>query len=183
MAKITLGSLGIKKLNSSVIEIDYEGAPVEVMTYIPVPVKFAIINDAISLSYINGIFNPLAIEAVFHALLVDQLTNIAYTKVQQEHLIDTYDLLNESGLLQKICDALGDTYDEIVEDLMLILDKVENKQKTVAEQLTDLIKSISEGIGSLGSLDAENLELIKNVISKLESVPSTPLDEDTLDNN
>ena len=78
--KLTLAGLGLKKLNVDTIEVDFNGAIIEVNTYIPTTLKFAIINDTIGLSMIGGIFNPIAIEAVFHALLVQQVTNINYSK-------------------------------------------------------------------------------------------------------
>lgn len=169
--KITLSGLGLKKLNVDTIEVDFNGAIIEVNTYIPTTLKFAIINDTIGLSMIGGIFNPIAIEAVFHALLVQQVTNINYSKGQNEHLIETYDIINESGLVKVVCDALGDAYDEIVEDLMLVLEKVENKQKTFAEQLSDLVNSFSEAINELSNLDEDNVKLIQDITSKMEVAP------------
>lgn len=166
--KTTLIGLGLKKLHVDTVEVEFNGAIFEVDTYIPVPKKFAIINDAIGLSYINGIFNPLAIEASFHALLVQQVTNIGFSKGQQQNLIDTYDLLNSSGLLEKVCDALGDTYDEIVEDLVNILGKLENTQKTFAEQLTDLIKSVKDILMEMENLTEDDFSLIKDVVAKME---------------
>lgn len=169
-SKVTLTGLGLKKLNVDTIEVDFNGAPIEVITYIPTTLKFAIINDTVGLSMVGGIFNPIAIEAVFHALLVQHVTNINYSKGQNEHLIETYDLINESGLVKVVCDALGDAYDEIVEDLMLVLDKIENKQKTFAEQLVDLVNSFSGVINDLNDLDEDNVKLIQDVVSKLEVV-------------
>lgn len=169
--KLTLAGLGLKKLNVDTIEVDFNGAIIEVNTYIPTNLKFAIINDTLGLSLINGIFNPMAVEAVFHAILIQAVTNINYSKGQNEHLIETYDLINESGLVKVVCDALGDAYDELVEDLMLVLDKVENKQKTFAEQLSELVDSFSGVMNEVNSLDEENVKLIKDIVSNLEVAP------------
>lgn len=171
MSKTTLTSLGLKKLSIKTVEINFNGAPIEVKTYMSTPMKFTIINDTITLSMINGIFNPVAIDAVFHAMLVQHMTNISYSKGQQEHLIETYDLINESGLLQLVCDALGDVYDDLVEDLMTVLDKVENKQRTLIEQLSDGVKTITEALSELNNLDEDSVALVKDVVSKLEVAP------------
>lgn len=169
MAKITLTGLGIKKLETGVKEVEYNGSIIEVMDYIPTPLKFALINDTLSLSYLNGIFNPLAIEAVFHALLIKETTNLSFSKSQSEHLVATYDLLNTTGLVDLVCDALGNEYDMIVEDLMKILDKIENKQKGFGEQLAEVLDSLRKALTELSTLDVENAELLKDVLEKIET--------------
>lgn len=165
--KITLTGMGIKKLETGMKEIEYNDTIIEVIEYIPVYTKFAIINDTLKLSYLGGIFNPVAMEAVFHALLVEATTNISFSKKEQENLVNTYDLLNQSGIISVVCDALEGQYDMIVEDLMKVLEKNEGITKTLAEQITELVGSFSGALSELNNLKDEDVALIKDVMEKM----------------
>ncbi len=166
--KTTLNALGVKALDLGTVELQYNDTVIYVDTYIPTQDKFAIINDTLALSFVNGIFNPVAVEAVFHALLFQSVTSIKYSKGQQESLITTYDLINASGLLKIVCDTLGEAYDEIVEDLMAILEKNEQKQKTVIEQVVDAVTAFSGVLQDVNNLDENSLDMIAKVMTNMQ---------------
>lgn len=169
--KVTLTGMGLKKLEVGVREVDFNDSIIEVIEYIPTPTKFAIINDTLTISYVNGIFHPVAMEAAFHALLIEATTNINFSKKEQENLITTYDLLNKAGVIDVVCDELGDEYDRLVEDLMKVLDKNEGKVKSFAEQLAELVASFSGVIKELNDLDENDVALIKDVMDKMGTTP------------
>lgn len=166
--KVTLTGMGLKKLEVGVKEVDFNDSVIEVIEYIPAPTKFAIINDTLNIAYVNGIFHPVAMEAAFHALLIEATTNINFSKKEQENLVMTYDLLNKAGIVDLVCDALEDEYDMIVEDLMKVLEKNEGRIKSFAEQLADLINAFSGAVNELSNISDDDVALLKEVMSKME---------------
>ena len=168
--KITLNSLGIKKLDIEPIELEIEeGKVIEVTPFLTTRDKVAIINDTMAISNIGGIYHPVILEAVFHALLIEKVTNIGYSKYQEENIIDTYDLLLAEGVINAVCSELGDVYNDAVEDLLEVIDRTNNNKKTFGEEVIAIVEKLKETIAELQTVNPENLSFLKDVVDTMNS--------------
>ena len=101
MAKITFTNLKLK-MDTSVSVIKYNDSEIEVLKYLPIEEKDSLINLVIQNSFVDGIYDPLLIDTLFHLYLVYMYTNISFTEKQKESPLKLYDAIKSVGLLDEI---------------------------------------------------------------------------------
>jgi hypothetical protein len=98
MAKVAFTKLGLSK-NTDIKTIQHNGQEIEVMQYLPVNEKLALISRIINLSADDNNFaNPIKVSVFTVIELIDAYTNINFTEKQKEDPCKLYDLLVGKGL-------------------------------------------------------------------------------------
>lgn len=105
MAKISFTKLGLVK-NTTTIAVNCNGQAVEVKQYLPVNDKLELISNVINCASDGNFHNPVKVK-VFTALeILYFYTNINFTDKQKEDPCKLYDLVNGTGFLDEIFEAI-----------------------------------------------------------------------------
>lgn len=172
MAKVSFAKLGLSK-NQEIKTIEYNGQSIEVRQYLPINDKLALISDVINLSNDNNFANPVKSSVYMLLGVVQYYTNINFTEKQKEDPTKLYDLLEGSGLLQQIIDAIPeDEYTEVAFGTQNSIKAFYDYKNSVL----GILESISTDYSNL-DLDASNIqqkladpanmELLKGIMAKL----------------
>ena len=163
MAKITFSKLGITK--SSIEEenkkIVWNNQEIEVKQYLPIQEKLGLISNVVNRALGEDISfaNPVKVE-VFAALeIIFGYTNVTFTEKQKEDTPKLYDLLNQSGFIDAVCEAIPEEeYDFIfsgIEEsieaiykyknsIMGVLETISTNQELANFNLEELFEKISD---------------------------------------
>lgn len=164
MAKITYSSLKLK-INTEVNTFDFNGNQIEVLKYLPLEDKCALINLALQSAKENAIYNPARLEAYFHLYIVMLYTNINFTEKQKEDKIKLYDALKSNGLIDQVLMNMDeDEYSALCEYLNQQESDILNYQNTIAGIIDNIIENLP--------IQAEEMQKIVNNFdpSKFENV-------------
>ena len=168
MAKILLNKLNLEnKINTSLISIgDQE---IEVVQYLPLKDKLDLIQIVIEESSAKDeVFcNPVLVDILFHTYMVLTYTNITLNKTQKTNIIETYDILESNGVIDKVIQAIPEReYADLVDSLNKCVEKVEKENasiitliKNAIEKTTTMIESAKNDLGSV-NLNSENIQNI-----------------------
>lgn len=129
MAKITYSSLKLK-LNTGTNKI--EGTDIEVLKYLPVEDKLALIDITLQNSKEGSIYNSTKMDIFFHLYLVLMYTNINFTEKQKEEPIKLYDILKSNGLIDKVIENMEE------EEYTFLLDCLNQQAKDITEYKNSL---------------------------------------------
>ena len=175
MAKIAYSKLGLNKMiNKDPIIIEFNGQQIEVVQYLPIEKKLDLISDIINNSIDEKNYcNFCRVEIFVTIKIVEAYTNLSITDKQKEDIFKFYDQLVASGFAEKVMDNIP------TEDYCFIHESVIKTIKNIYKQKNSalgILESISTDYSNL-NLDAseiqkkladpENMELLKNVLSKL----------------
>ena len=113
MAKVTFASLKLK-VNTNVKTFNWEDKEIEVNQYLPINDKNDLIAITMQKSKMNDLYNPVLVDMYFHLYIVYMYTNLTFTDKQREDEMKLYDLLQSSGLLNKIIENMNEEeYDDL----------------------------------------------------------------------
>ena len=177
MAKIAFSKLGITKTsieeeNKKIIWNDQE---IEVKQYLPVQEKLELISNVVNraLGEDTNFANPVKVE-VFAALeIIFGYTNVTFTEKQKEDTPKLYDLLNQSGFIDAVCEAIPEEeYDFIfngIGESIEAIYKYKNSVVGLLETISTDYNNLDLDITSLGEKlsNPDNLTLLKDVLTKL----------------
>lgn len=105
MAKTTYASMKLK-VDTQTKEIDFNGSKIEVLQYLPIDEKYALINITLQKAKEGAIYNPLKKDMFFHLHLVYMYTDLVFTDKQREDESKLYDTLVSNGVLDKIIEVI-----------------------------------------------------------------------------
>ena len=175
MAKIAYSKLGLNKMiNKDPIIIEFNGQQIEVVQYLSIEKKLDLISDIINNSIDEKNYcNFCRVEIFITIKIVEAYTNLSITDKQKEDIFKFYDQLVASGFAEKVMDNIP------IEDYSFIHESVIKTIKNIYKQINSvlgILETISTDYSTL-NLDAseiqkkladpENMELLKNVLSKL----------------
>ena len=164
MNKISYTNLKLK-VNTEVNTFDFNGNQIEVLKYLPLEDKCALINLALQSAKENAIYNPARLEAYFHLYIVMLYTNINFTEKQKEDKIKLYDTLKSNGLIDQVLMNMDeDEYSALCEYLNQQESDILNYQNTIAGIIDNIIENLP--------IRAEEMQKIVNNFdpSKFENV-------------
>lgn len=153
MTKVTYASLKLKT-NSDVNVFDFCGNKIEVLKYLPIEDKNALVNITLQESMENGVCNPIRLEMFFHLNLVYMYTNITFTDKQKEDEAKLYDTLNSNGFIDLMVEKIpeeeytelltyiNDLKEEQIRENNSILGSVRNIMKELYVQADDIQKLV-----------------------------------------
>lgn len=142
MGKISYANLKLK-INNDVKTFDFNGNQIEVLQYLPVDDKYALVNVTLQKSQEGSIYNPIKKDMFFHLNLVYLYTNINFTEKQREDEAKIYDTLVSNGLLEKVIENIPESeyqilysyFEELEEDIL-------NYENTIAGAVKNIITNL-----------------------------------------
>lgn len=172
MAKINFTKLGLKK-KSDVKTIKFNDIEIEVLQYLPIQDKLALISKVINLAHEDkGYPNPVKLEVIGAVEMVCAYTNLKFTEKQLEDVPELYDAMESNGFIDAIISAIPCTeYDFVVKGIDDTIKGVYDYQNSVygildgiATDYKDLEFDATEIQKALG--DKEGMAFLKNIIDK-----------------
>ena len=173
MAKVSFTKLGLKPINE-IQTIEFNDQIIEVKQYLPTDKKIEIITNVLELSHdSNNFSNPVKVSVYTALEIINKYTNISFTDKQKEDVLKLYDLLNGSGLIAAVINAIpASEYQELLAGIHETIESVYKFQNsilgildTVSKDYSDLkldAESIQKALG-----DKESLGLLKDIVTKL----------------
>ena len=173
MAKVPFTKLGLKKIEDTKT-ISICDQKVEVKQYLPISDKINIITNVIEKSADDNNFaNPVKVEVFANLEIMYAYTNISFTDKQKENPTKLYDLLEENGIIAEVIAAIPENeyalllgwIDETIEAFYTYRNSVMGIMEQISEDYSNLSLDATEIQQKLA--DPQNLELLKNVMTKL----------------
>lgn len=174
MAKVPFTKLKCK-INENEIPVQIGEETIAVKQYLPIQEKLALIGRVVELAHEqdNNFSNPVKAGVYRDLEIIFAYTNISFTDKQKEDLPKLYDILYSSGVIKIVIDNIPeDEYLEIVCGVKDSIDAIYKYQNSIL----GILDTISTDYSAL-NLDAseiqkkiadpQNLELLKNVLTKL----------------
>lgn len=174
MAKVSFSKLGLKKKNETVKVQLTDDIEVEVLQYLPINDKLALIAAVLNGSADQNHFaNPVKIEVVGTIEIIKAYTNLNFTEKQLEDIPKLFDLMEENEIIDKIIMNIPkEEYDFVIRGINEVIEAYYK----YANSIYGILDTISQDYSNL-ELDAqkiqkeignpENLELLKEVLTKL----------------
>lgn len=175
MAKIAYSKLALnKKSNKEPKIIEFNEQQIEVIQYLPIEEKLDLISDIITWSIdSNSYINYCRVEMFYLVKIIQAYTNITFTDKQSDDIFKLYDQFIGSGFAAIVLKNIPE------EEIDFIYNNVINVIKGIYEHknsILGILESVSADYSDL-SLDASeiqskiadpnNMELLKNILSKL----------------
>ena len=173
MAKVSFTKLGLKK-KEEIKNITINDQVIEVKQYLPISDKINIITNVIENSADDNNFaNPVKVEVFANLEIMYAYTNISFTDKQKEDPTKLYDLLEENGIIAEVIAAIPENeyalllgwIDETIEAFYTYRNSVMGIMEQISEDYSNLSLDATEIQQKLA--DPQNLELLKNVMTKL----------------
>ena len=173
MAKVSFTKLGLKK-KEEIKNITINDQVIEVKQYLPISDKINIITNVIENSADDNNFaNPVKVEVFANLEIMYAYTNISFTDKQKEDPTKLYDLLEENGVIAEVIAAIPENeyalllgwIDETIEAFYTYRNSVMGIMEQISADYSNLSLDATEIQQKLA--DPQNLELLKNVITKL----------------
>lgn len=173
MAKVSFTKLGLKK-KEEIKNITINDQVIEVKQYLPISDKINIITNVIENSADDNNFaNPVKVEVFANLEIMYAYTNISFTDKQKEDPTKLYDLLEENGVIAEVIAAIPENeyalllgwIDETIEAFYTYRNSVMGIMEQISTDYSNLSLDATEIQQKLA--DPQNLELLKNVMTKL----------------
>ena len=173
MAKVSFTKLGLKK-KEEIKNITINDQVIEVKQYLPISDKINIITNVIENSADDNNFaNPVKVEVFANLEIMYAYTNISFTDKQKGDPTKLYDLLEENGVIAEVIAAIPENeyalllgwIDETIEAFYTYRNSVMGIMEQISEDYSNLSLDATEIQQKLA--DPQNLELLKNVMTKL----------------
>ena len=173
MAKVSFTKLGLKK-KEEIKNITINDQVIEVKQYLPISDKINIITNVIENSADDNNFaHPVKVEVFANLEIMYAYTNISFTDKQKEDPTKLYDLLEENGVIAGVIAAIPENeyalllgwIDETIEAFYTYRNSVMGIMEQISADYSNLSLDATEIQQKLA--DPQNLELLKNVMTKL----------------
>ena len=173
MSRVPFTKLGLKKIEDTKT-ISICDQDVEVKQYLPINDKINIITNVIENSADDNNFaNPVKVEVFANLEIMYAYTNISFTDKQKEDPTKLYDLLEENGIIAEVIAAIPENeyalllgwIDETIEAFYTYRNSVMGIMEQISADYSNLSLDATEIQQKLA--DPQNLELLKNVMTKL----------------
>ena len=173
MAKVSFTKLGLKK-KEEIKNITINDQVIEVKQYLPISDKINIITNVIENSADDNNFaNPVKVEVFANLEIMYAYTNISFTDKQKGDPTKLYDLLEENGIIAEVIAAIPENeyalllgwIDETIEAFYTYRNSIMGIMEQISEDYSNLSLDATEIQQKLA--DPQNLELLKNVMTKL----------------
>ena len=173
MSRVPFTKLGLKKIEDTK-NITICDQVVEVKQYLPISDKINIITNVIENSADDNNFaNPVKVEVFANLEIMYAYTNISFTDKQKGDPTKLYDLLEENGIIAEVIAAIPENeyalllgwIDETIEAFYTYRNSVMGIMEQISADYSNLSLDATEIQQKLA--DPQNLELLKNVMTKL----------------
>ena len=125
MANLSFNKLGLKK-PTNVTEVPFGENTIEVAQFIPTFNKIHLVSSAVKSSIVDGVVNEMVLETSLHYLIIENYTNIKFSEKNLQNMIDTYDLLDSSGIIDLVLENLPEgEYDYLFQQSLRLAEKLD----------------------------------------------------------
>lgn len=173
MAKVAFSKLKLTK-QTKTITVKYGEQEIEVLQYLPVNEKLALIGRVIDKSTDeNNFANPVKIEVIGSLEIIFAYTNLSFTEKQQEDPTKLYDLLDQNGVINLIISAIpADEYKFLIDGINETISSVyayKHSLMGMVEMMNEDYQQLNFDADQIKNKlsDPENLALLKNVLTKM----------------
>ena len=173
MAKVPFTKLSIK-VDTAVENILFGNNTIEVKKYLPMQSKMIMIADIVNQAADeNRFYNPMKLEVFLAIEIINNYTNITFTDRQKADPAKLYDQLVTSGLYNQVLDIINsDEWHFINNSLMKTVQSIYSYQNSIFGILDDMSKDYSSLSLDAADIqkklaDPENLDLLKNILTKM----------------
>lgn len=173
MAKVSFTKLGLSK-NQDVKNVQWGDYVIEVKQYLPINEKLILISNVLNNSHDDNNFaNPVKVNVYMALEIIYAYTNINFTEKQKEDVTKLYDLIDGSGLLATITEAIpAAEYKTLMEGIYSTINAFYNYRNSIMGIL-DTLKTDYNALNFDATeiqqklADPENMALLKDVLAKL----------------
>lgn len=143
-----------------------------VRQYLPIEEKLALISRVMNLSHDTSFANPVKVEIYGHLEMVFTYTDIEFTEEEVENTGTLYDLLECSGLLAAIIEAIPQAeYDfmvQSIEESITAYYAYENSALGILNSISEDYSNLNLDVDKLTEkLKSEDLQTVKEIVTKL----------------
>lgn len=173
MAKVAFSKLKLAKKND-IAKVQYGEQEIEVLQYLPVNEKLALIGRVIdNTNDENNFVNPVKVEVIGSLEIIYAYTNLTFTEKQKENPDKLYDLLEQNGIINLIINAIPEA------EYKFLIDGINDTIKSVYEyhnSIVGMMEMLGKDYSNLDFeasdiqkkiADPENLSLLKDILTKL----------------
>ena len=173
MAKPTFAKMALK-INTETKTVKIGEQEIEVKQYLPINDKLILISNVLNnAADDNNFSNPIKLDVFTSLEIIFTYTNLSFTDKQKEDLVKLYDILESNDIFNQIIAVIPkEEYDCIIDGVQKCSDAVYAYRNSVM----GILEIVSQDYSNL-DLDAqkiqkeiadpENMELLKNVLTKL----------------
>lgn len=173
MAKIAFTKLNLTK-NQEVKQLTWNEQIIEVKQYLPIQEKMDLIAAVLNnCQDENNFINEAKLQLYFDLEVVFRYTNISFTDKQKEDVTKLFDLINGSGLLNKIDELLPNEVDDLFDWLSATAHNIYDYRNSIygiLDALNTDYKNLDLDISKISEKlsDKNNLTLVKEILTKLD---------------
>lgn len=173
MAKVAFSKLKLAKKND-IVKVQYGDQEIEVLQYLPVNEKLALIGRVIdNSSDDNNFANPIKIEVIGSLEIIYAYTNLSFTEKQKETPDKLYDLLEQNGIINLIIGAIPETeYKFLIDginDTVAAIYQYRNSVMGIMDTLSTDYKELDLNADQIKDKlsDPNSLNLLKDILTKM----------------
>lgn len=166
MAKIAFSKFGLKP-NTEVKTIEWGGQNIEVLQYLPIQGKLALIGRVIANAHEEdaNYSNPVKIKVFTDLEIVFEYTNINFTEKQKEDIPKLYDTLSSSGLLDAIIESIP------AEEHAIIVKGIFDSTEAIYKYQNSVLGILDALKGNMEDIEGINIEGMKKELAEIASSP------------
>ena len=173
MAKVAFSKLKLVKKNDTV-KVQYGEQEIEVLQYLPVNEKLALISRVINNTIDeNNFSNPVKVEVIGSLEIIYAYTNLSFTEKQKETPDKLYDLLEQNGVINLIISAIpANEYKFLIDGINDSIEAIYAYHNSIAGMLESLSKDYNNLDFNATDIqqkiaDPNNLSLLKDILTKM----------------
>lgn len=173
MAKVAFSKLKLAKKND-IVKVQYGEQEIEVLQYLPVNEKLALIGRVIdNTNDENNFVNPIKVEVIGSLEIIYAYTNLNFTEKQKENPDKLYDLLEQNGVINLIISAIPEAeYKFLIEGINDTIKAVYDYHNSIVGMMDMMSKDYNNLDLDASDIqkkiaDPENLALLRDVLTKL----------------
>lgn len=173
MAKVAFSKLKLVKKND-IVKVQYGEQEIEVLQYLPVNEKLALISRVINNTIDeNNFSNPVKVEVIGSLEIIYAYTNLSFTEKQKETPDKLYDLLEQNGVINLIISAIpADEYKFLIDGINDSIEAIYAYHNSIAGMLESLSKDYNNLNFDATDIqqkiaDPNNLSLLKDILTKM----------------
>ena len=178
MSTINFNEIDCKQsINKENKIINFNGSEIRVLNYLSAYDTYDLIMVTLQKAFEDGIYNPIKLNTYFNLHLIYLYTNIVFSTEDRADEVELYDILNRSGLIQVVREAIGE---EELSRIEILLNKTLNELTNYNFSIRGTIVSVAEKFE--GKL-TEWLEIFKSVSPELHETLQSKIKNMSLEDN
>lgn len=149
--------------------ITFNDVEVKVKQYLPAYDKIVLVESAVRSSLSNGMVDNLILDFTIHFAIIEYYTNLNITDRMKDNILDTYDMIQMSGLMEAILNEIPqEEYLEIHQAAVRKADKMDEFAKSAISGYTAQVESHKEAQDLVKDMMSNN-DLVEKVAQASKS--------------